>query len=214
MFSQEKTGKEMPEYYRKEEILHEGKRYRLHNGYLTIGGGYVASAIHADQRNVGFDIHIPLYKNTHLQAGAMMNGPYFLGNNNTQLHLGYGLRKETAKTHFAGYGGLSFFNGVIGRSDTAGIPFPEYYSGGGIYFCAQAVTKLSYDIGIGLEGFIELGKYQQVPSTSNWYDGAPIFSKSGNFSQVAGIRLIAFFSSAYRGVKRNYNPNVRTEYGK
>jgi hypothetical protein len=193
MFSQEKTTKEMPEYYRKEEILYEGKRYRIHNNYLTAGAGYLTSSMRiAEQRGVGFDLHFHLYKNHHLQIGGMMSGPYFLGNNNTQGHFGYGLRKETVKRHMAAYVGMTYYTGVTEATDTLGNPVPYYFQGSGIYASAQYVTKLTYDIGIGVEVFGELSQRQNI----------------------AGFKLMMYFSGAYRGVKRNYNPHVRTEYGK
>ncbi len=73
--------------------------------------------------------------------------------------------------------------------DTANTFRPEFYQGVGVYAAAQAATKLVYDIGIGAELFVELN-YKQ---------------------NVIGIKLFLFFSGAYRGVKKNYNPHVRSE---
>jgi len=179
----------MPPYYRKEEILHEGKRYRLHNNYLTIGGGILWSSIRgSEQRNIGADYNFHIRKN-YFQAGLMMSGPQFLSNNNVQAHLGYGLRKETVKTNFAAYAGATWFTGVVGRTDSVGNSVPQYYSGVGFYISGQAVTKFTYDIGIGMEVFAELNSQQSI----------------------AGFKVILFFSGAYRGLKQKYNPNVRAE---
>lgn len=69
---------------------------------------------------------------------------------------------------------------------------PTFYQGVGLYGCVQAVTKFTYDIGFGGEVFGEISQKQSI----------------------IGIRLIAFFSGAYRGPKRNFNPNVRAENSK
>jgi hypothetical protein len=213
-FSQkEKPKEEKPPYDRKEEILYAGKRYRLYNNYITAGGGFMSSSIRdKEQKNIAINYHFHL-RREYFQAGLMMSGEDFLSNNQVQGHFGYGWRKETSKINLGVYGGLTYLNGVIGRTDTVGNPYPEYYSGAGLYLSAQIVTKLSYDIGIGLEAFVESDKMAQVPSNYRWYEGAPVFKKSGSYQQVAGFRLILFFSGAYRGLKRNYNPNVRSERG-
>ena len=71
--------------------------------------------------------------------------------------------------------------------DTANTYKPEFYQGVGGYACVQIATKLVYDIGVGAELFGEFN-YKQ---------------------SLAGVRFFLFFSGAYRGVKRNYNPHVR-----
>lgn len=120
-----------------------------------------------------------------------MSGEEFLGNNNVQGHFGYGLRKETTKINLAAFAGVTYFTGVIGRKDSLGNSIPQYYSGNGLYMSAQAVTKLTYDIGIGIEVFGEISKWQNL----------------------AGFKVMMFFSGAYRGLKKNYNPHVRAENG-
>lgn len=103
--------------------------------------------------------------------------------------MGYGYRKESARYNVAFFGGPTFFYGVVGVPDTANTFKPEFYQGVGVYAAAQAATKLVYDIGIGAELFAELN-YKQ---------------------NVVGIKLFLFFSGAYKGVKKNYNPHVRSE---
>jgi hypothetical protein len=66
---------------------------------------------------------------------------------------------------------------------------PVFYEGVSFYACGQAVVKFAYDIGIGAELFVEFSKKQNM----------------------MGLKFIAFFSGAYRGPKRNFNPNVRSE---
>lgn len=121
-----------------------------------------------------------------------MSGEEFLSNNHVGARLGYGLRKETTKTNFAVFAGITRFTGVIGRTDSVGNSLPQYYTGTGFYVSGQAVTKLSYDIGIGLEVFGEVSKWQSL----------------------AGFKVIMFFSGSYRGLKKNYNPHVRAENAK
>lgn len=118
-----------------------------------------------------------------------MSGEEFLSNNNIEGHLGYGLRKETTKFNFAAYGGATYYTGVVGRTDSVGNPIPQYYSGVGFYVCGQAVTKLTYDIGLGLE----------------------VFGQASKFQSMAGLKIMLFFSGAYRGLKKNFNPHVRSE---
>lgn len=165
-----------------------------------------------EQKNIGINYHFHIERQ-YFQMGLMMSGEEFLSNNQVQGHFGYGWRKENGKINFAVFGGVTYLNGVIGRTDTVGNPFPEYYSGAGLYASAQIITKLSYDIGIGLEAFVESDKIAQVPSSYNWLRGAPVFRKSGDLQQIAGFRIILFFSGAYRGLKKNYNPHVRSENG-
>lgn len=173
------------DYFKKEEIVFDDKLYRIHNNYLTGGFGFMASNIRKDvQKTIGVDFQFPI-RNHHFQIGAMMSGDQFNSNNTIQGHVCYGLRKEDTKTNIAVYIGPSIFTGVKG--DATGDP--EFYQGMGGYVSFQVVIKIKYDIGIGAEAFGEVNYAQRV----------------------AGIKLVAFFSSAYRGPKRNYNPNVRAE---
>lgn len=140
------------------------------------------------QKGVGLDFHFHI-RRQYFQAGLAISGNQFLENNQTQIRLGYGYRKETAKYNLAFFGGPTLFYGVHGIPDTAGTFKPEFYQGVGVYGCAQAVKKLTYDMGVGAELFAELN-YKQ---------------------NVLGIKFFLFFSGAYRGLKKNYNPNVRSE---
>jgi hypothetical protein len=185
-------------YYRKEEIIYQGKRYAIHNNYLSLGGGYLGSNIRLDVQNVvavDYQFHI---KWLNFQSGAFMSGENFLSNNNTQVHLGYGLRKETNTGNYAVYGGPMYFTGVEGAVGTPA----QFFSGYGVYFSAQAIYKIVYDIGFGVEVFGDLGFVGTI-------------FKNAEFKQsTLGVKFIAYFSGAYRGPKRNYNPNVRSESGK
>lgn len=178
----------MPDYYAKEEIINDGKRYRIHNCYLSGGPGFLQSTIRKGlQRSLAIDFQFPI-KKLHFQAGAMMSGENFNSNNNIQGHIGYGYRREKRHNNIAAFIGPSFFTGVEGDASS----LPTFYQGVGLYGCVQAVTKFTYDIGFGGEVFGEISQKQSI----------------------IGIRLIAFFSGAYRGPKRNFNPNVRAENSK
>lgn len=115
-----------------------------------------------------------------------MSGEELLSNNNVQFHACYGIREEKNRSNVSIYGGPSIFTGVEG---TPGVTSPTYYEGVGAYFCFQAIVKLKYDIGLGVDVFAELSQKQKL----------------------GGIKFIFFFSGAYRGLKGNYNPHVKSE---
>ncbi|MCA0430222.1 MAG: hypothetical protein LCH32_06935 [Bacteroidetes bacterium] len=173
-------------YFRKEEIIYDGKLYRKHNNYLTFGPGYSSSTIRTDlQKDLGIDFNFHIRK-IYFQTGVNMSGNQFLSNNNINIVFGVGLRKENHKNNFAIYAGPTYYTGVIGIEDSLGIR-PQFYSGAGAYISAQAIIKLTYDIGFGIQPYATI-----------------------NTKQIqAGIKAVLFFSGSYRGPKRNYNPNVR-----
>jgi len=174
-----------PPYNRKEEIIHNAKRYRVYNNYLTLGGGFFYSNIRSDLQQaicIDYQFHI---RRQQFQIGVMMSGDEFRSNNNIQAHVGYGYRQEKRKSNLAVFGGLTYYNGVVGSKDS--IPIPILYDGFGGYLSFQAIRKLTYDLGVGLEFMAEVTPQQNM----------------------LGIKFIAFFSGAYRGSARNYNPNVR-----
>jgi hypothetical protein len=169
--------------------LHDGKRYRIHNNYLTGGGGYLSSTLRFEvQKAVGLDFQFHI-RTQNFQLGILMSGQEFLGNNNLSGHLGYGLRKENSNFNFSLYGGLNYSYGVYAVPDTGNTTKPQFYNNVGVYVCGQAIKKLTYDIGIGLELYAEANQTQVM----------------------GGFKFILFFSDSYRGVKRNYNPNVKTK---
>jgi hypothetical protein len=188
LFAQEVPSpkKEKQDYFRKEEIIFDGKRYRIHNSYLSLGPGFLQSTLRTStQRALGIDFQFPI-RRSHFQLGVMMSGEGFSSNNNVQAHICYGLRRERTRTNLAAFAGPSYFTGV--RSDAAS-GLPVFYSGWGGYLCLQAVRKFTYDMGLGVELFGEISREQNV----------------------TGIKLIVFFSGSYRGPKKNFNPNVRSE---
>ncbi|MBK9285528.1 MAG: hypothetical protein IPM51_14600 [Sphingobacteriaceae bacterium] len=163
--------------------------YRKYNNYATFGAGYLSSSRRSDiSKTIGIDFQFHI-RREQFQIGMNMSGPEFLSNNNLQGHFGYGWRKEKNKSNIAVFGGLSYYTGVLAIEDTALGIIPYYYEGFGLYASAQFITKFTYDIGMGIEGFGELS-----PGQSS-----------------IGIKFILFFSGAYRGPKKNYNVNVRSE---
>jgi hypothetical protein len=173
-------------YFRKEEIIHDGKLYRKYNNYVTVGPGYSFSSIRKDvQRDLGIDFNFHI-RRIYFQTGVIMSGNEFLSNNHLNFKFGAGLRKENRKNHFAFFVGPTYYTGVIGIEDSLGIR-PQFYSGVGAYVSAQAIIKLTYDIGFGIQPYLTLSAKQSQ----------------------GGIKLVMFFSGSYRGPKRNYNPNVR-----
>lgn len=178
-----------PEYFRKEEIIVDNKRYRIHNNYLTFGPGFLSSSIRkTSQKSLGIDFQFHI-RRQHFQAGVMMSGETIGSNNNIGAHIGYGLRKETRNRNLAFFVGPSYFTGVEAIADSVQGTVPRLYDGIGLYGCMQGIYKITYDIGLGAELFGEFSARQSL----------------------GGIKLIVFFSSAYVGPKKNYNPNVRKQ---
>jgi hypothetical protein len=169
--------------------LYDGKRYRIHNNYLTAGVGYFGTNLRSDiQRPFGLDFQFHI-KTHHFQLGGLISGNDLFGVNNISFHTGYGWRKETTKSNLAIFAGLNYSYGVYPVLDTANTALPKFYNNIGAYICAQAIKKLTYDIGIGLEFYGEINETQVM----------------------GGIKFLLFFSGSYRGVKRNYNPNVKNQ---
>jgi len=174
-----------PPYSRKEEIIYDGKRYRIYNNYLTLGAGFANSNIRtSSQKCIGIDYNWHI-RRQYFQTGVMMSGGDFGDNNNIQAHFAYGLRHERNTSNFALFLGPSFSTGVEGAAGSPAV----FYDTFGMYGSAQAVSKFLFDIGLGLEIFGDVSPKQSL----------------------FGFKIIAFFSGAYKGEKRNYNPNVRSE---
>lgn len=175
-----------PPYDKKEEILFKDKRYRIYNTYLTFGKGILSSSIRLSaQEAYGADFHFHI-KRHYFQTGLMFSGEGLSAANDVQLHGCYGIREEKNWTNVALFGGPSLFTGVEG---TPGVTAAKLYTGMGAYFCFEAVFKFKYDIGLGFDIFGELGTKRSV----------------------GGAKIVLYFSSAYRGLKGNYNPHVRSE---
>jgi hypothetical protein len=183
--AQEKPPAQQPKYDRKEEIIYEGNRYRIHNHYLTFGPGFLHSTLRTDlQKMLAMDYQFPV-RGSDFQVGAMMSGQDFTVDNNIEFHMCYGFRSEKKTRNIAFYIGPSYETGVY--ADASGLP--KIYDAFGIHMSLQGVIKFAYDIGIGAE----------------------LFGEVNNTQSILGLKLVAFFSGAYRGAKKNFNPHVRSE---
>lgn len=180
--------KDTAAYNRKEEIVYDSKRYRKYNNYLTfgVGKGFVdIRRLDQSYINVDFQFHL---QREYFQLGMFMSGDDFLRNNNIQGHLGYGKRYEKEKYNLAGYIGPSYSYFVTGKTDTAGFTTPIVNNVLGGYICLQAVYKIKYDVGAGVEIFADISSLQKM----------------------VGGRLILYFSGAYRGVKRGFKTKPKS----
>ena len=112
-----------------------------------------------------------------------MSGTNFTSPNNYSFHICYTLRKEKEKYNLSASIGpsSSYFRRPL--SDSANYNLATVYNQLGGYACIEAVYKFKYDVGIGGQIFCD---YNQV-------------------QMVYGVRLIAYFSGAYRGIKYGYH---------
>lgn len=176
-------------YNRKDELLHDEKRYAIHNNYLTAGPGLASSNIrNYEQKVIGIDFTFHI-RRQHFQAGVLMSGDEFLGNNNLSGHFGYCYRIENEKRNIAFFGGISQNKGAIPKHiNESGDTIPIfYYRNTGVYLSASYIKKFTYDIGIGIELFADLNQTQQM----------------------VGGKVIMFFSGAYRGKEKLFNRYVK-----
>lgn len=177
-FAQQDTSK--PAYNPKEEVLYDGKRYRVHNNWLSFGGGWAVNTHREkDQKVLALDYNFHI-KTHQFQAGAFMSGNNFTPGNNYNFHIGYGLRQEKIKYNFAAFGGISTSYFYRPLEDSVNHNVSRLYNELGGYVCVQLVYKIKYDVGAGLEVFAD---YNQVQS-------------------IVGARIILYFSGAYRGPYR------------
>lgn len=165
-----------------DEVVHDNKRYRVWNNYLTFGGmpgASINSNIPTSQfaGALDFNFHI---KRQYFQSGILMSGNVFGDYNNTQAHICWGKRIEKTRYHFAAYGGVEYSLFYFWAKDS--VPqkflFPAR-SAVGAYAAVQNIWKFKYDVGIGLTLY---GSY----NTSRY---------------LYGLRMEVYFSNAYRGEK-------------
>jgi hypothetical protein len=169
-------------YNRKREIVYDGKRYRVYNSYLSFGGGKAWSDIRDRTQsylNVDFTFHIT---KQYLSLGILMSGDYFLRNKNLSGHLCYAYRIEKEKYNLAGFLGPSYSYFATGTKDSSGLYIVKYNYALGAYLRLQAIYKVKYDVGIGLELFADISDKQKI----------------------LGAGVVCYFSGAYRGEKRGY----------
>ena len=176
-------------YNRKQELVYDTKRYRKYNNYITFGGGPLYSTVRAkDQKVLAADFNFHLQKN-YFQFGFLMSGADFLANNNVQGHICFGKRYETEKMNLAVFAGPSLSKFVVAKQDSTGSYYPEVTDVLGGYICLQAIYKIKYDVGIGGE----------------------IFGDFSSAQQFGGLKIIVFFSGAYRGQYRGFKSMPKTK---
>lgn len=172
------------QFDRKKEITYDGKRYKVFNNYLTIGGGTeYNSFLQNTNLNLGGDLNYHI-SNIYFQSGFFLAGNRFGNWNHAQLHTAIGKRFEMTKVNLAGYLGGSIssinrpiYDSVIGEYRSNSIhPF-------GLHATAQFTYKFKYDVGIGFALFADINKAQSV----------------------YGIRLELYFSSAFKGYRKSEN---------
>ena len=112
-----------------------------------------------------------------------MSGRDFNQKNNYSAHVCAGLRKETTKYNLSAFVGPSFsyFRRPLSDSTEFGLQkiLDNAYSRIGGYITLEAIYKIKYDVGIGGQLFCDYNDVQTI----------------------YGVRLIAYFSGAYRGIK-------------
>ncbi len=166
----------------KKEIAYDGKRYRVYNNWVSIGGGAgFNTQWPKDEKNLALDysFHIKQY---YLRAGAFMSGVNFAQANNYNFHGMVGIRKEAIKYNLAMFIGPSYSYFRRPLKDSLDYNLDKVYNAVGGYACIEAIYKVKYDIGIGGQIFCDYNQTQMV----------------------YGVRLILYLSGAYRGIKYGY----------
>ncbi len=168
---------------RKKEIVFDGKRYRVYNSWLSVGAGAnYNSKWPKDEKNTAVDFSFHA-KGHYFRAGGFLSGTDYTAANNYSFHLGYGLRKEENRYNLSAFIGpsLSYFRRPL--SDSTDFNLGTVYNEVGGYAVIEAVYKFKYDVGIGGQIFCDYNRVQMV----------------------YGVRLILYFSGAYRGIKYGYH---------
>jgi len=167
----------------KKEIVYDGKRYRVHNSWLSIGAGAnYNTKWPKDEKNLSADFSL-FIKENYFRLGGFLSGTDFTSANNYSFHLCYGLRKETEKYNLSAFIGpsTSYFRRPL--SDSINHNLSKVYNEIGGYAVIEAIYKLKYDVGVGGQIFCDYNRVQMV----------------------YGVRLIVYFSGAYRGIKPGYH---------
>lgn len=173
-------------YNPKEEIAYDGKRYRVYNNWLSFGGGAnYNTKWPKDQKNLAVDYSFHL-KQYYFRAGAFMSGNDFTAANSYNFHLGMGVRKEHEKYNLSAFIGpsYSYFKRPLSDSTEFGLSsiLNTVYDRFGAYAAIEAIYKIKYDVGFGGQIFCDYNEVQTI----------------------YGVRLVVYFSGAYRGIKYGY----------
>lgn len=166
-------------YNPKQEIVYDGKRFRVYNNWLSAGAGASFNTQWPkDEKNIGADFSFHI-KQQYLRIGGFMSGTNFHASNNYNVHLGLGLRKEKEKYNLSAFIGpsVSYFKRPL--KDSANYNLVSVYNEVGGYAVVEAIYKVTYDVGIGGQIFCDYNRVQTV----------------------YGVRLVVYFSGAYRGIK-------------
>jgi len=156
------------------------KKMKFYNSWLTAGAGVQQNLSY--KRKLGFtggldfQTHI---KAQYFQIGANISGEHFGFYNNYQFHVGYGKRYEDKDFHTSAFVGLSYSTGY-GKVDSTGT-YIRPYNQVGLYVQGELIKKIAYDVGLGVSLFGDFNREQSI----------------------VGLRLIAYFSGAYKGVFNN-----------
>ena len=162
----------------KAEIVINKKRFKVYNNWLSGGGGAGYNTRVPQLQFIGqldFNFHIQA---NYFQLGLALAGDEFGDYNNSVFHAGYGRRRETTKYNLSAFGGLSYTKGFVKRGNVYDVNNP--YKEPGLYINAQAIKKISYDVGIGLGLIADVNQKRTL----------------------AGISAIVYFSGAYKGKKQ------------
>jgi hypothetical protein len=166
----------------KKEIAYDGKRYRVYNNWISVGGGAgFNTQWPKDEKNLALDYSFHL-KQYYFRAGAFMSGVNFAQANNYNFHAMAGIRKEAEKYNLSMFIGPSYSYFRRPLKDSLDYDLTKIYNAFGGYACIEAIYKVKYDIGIGGQIFCDYNQTQMV----------------------YGVRLVLYLSSAYRGIKYGY----------
>ena len=162
----------------KRDTVIAGNVFKIYSNWINIGLGLLRNpTIPRTHITAGVDLNFHI-TNQYFQVGAMLAGEGYGIYSTSELHLCYGKRTENRKYNCDFFGGLSYstFN-AFSNGNYATEPSKEI----GVYGMAQAIRKITYDVGIGISAFAEINSKQSM----------------------FGLRLDLYFSGAYKGKKKD-----------
>ncbi|GAB4131153.1 MAG: hypothetical protein Fur0041_01200 [Bacteroidia bacterium] len=166
----------------KEEIIIDGKRYRIWNNWVDFGygAGYHSKNPRTQQAvDLNFNFRIKKY---YFRFGGMLSGDEFGLWNNYQIHGGWvPFRRENENRHIAAIAALSYSTGYkfIYAGHYANDPYKEF----GFYGELQYIRKVQYSVGLGAAFFVDVNAK----------------------NTITGIKLKAFLSGAYQGYAKKHH---------
>ncbi len=151
-----------------------GNRFKIYNNYVSFGSGFSREITEVNYHipmEVGYHFHIKRhnFKAGYFRSNVLGLFGYEYDRVLNDLHLGYGIRRETKALNVAFYACVSRAFGQINPVTGFGL--------WGAYAEAQFFRKLYYDVGAGATLFFEYNKVMPM----------------------AGLRIDFFLSGAYRG---------------